>query len=214
MRLPLALLLLSVPALTAETPKCPPPPTHISFEAADFSAQPGVTFRLRHFTAMLVPRASTAPFCYQKMTVVSRAEIFVDNASLTTVFTAKLGESGSKIKDFKVQNGDGTVRLSGKITKIIPIDFIVEGPISTDGTSILLNATKIKADGIPIKALLDIVGQHLGSVLSMGDVGGVVVKDNTISFNPEQIAHLKGRLLTATAAPSGLTLRYGRAPRR
>ncbi len=192
----------------AQPGTCPPAASHISIQSGTYASKPGITFHLRNFNATLVPIGKTAPACYQKMTVVSRAEIFVSNESLTQVFAEKLGGGESKIKGFKVENGIGKVTLSGRITKIVPIEFTIEGPVTTDGTSILLDAGKIKADGIPLKALLTMVGEHLNNVLGLKNIPGISVDDNRLSFFPEQIAHLKGHIESVVTSPQGLTLRY------
>ena len=202
-------LFLLCPRMQASANTCPPPISHIVMQSGDFSSQPGVVFRLRHFSATLVPIGKTAPSCYEKMTVVSRAEIFVSNESLTRVFTEKLGAGETKIKGFKVENGVGKVTLSGRITKIIPLDFSIEGPVTTDGTLLLVDASKIKADGIPVKALLAIVGEHLNSIFAMKGVAGVTVKENQLAFSPEQVAHLKGHIQSVETTAQGLTLHYG-----
>ena len=205
----LVAILLAPGALpAAPAPGCPAYSSHIEVASGSFSSQPGVTFRLRHFVANLVPMGKTAPACSQKMTVVSRAEIFISNESLSKLFTEKLGTTNSKIKEFKVQNDIGKVALTGKIKKLIPIQFSIEGPVTTDGTSLRVEAHSIKADGIPIKALLGLVGEHLSSVLAMKGMPGIAVEENAISFAPEQIAHLKGHIRSVETTAAGLILRY------
>jgi hypothetical protein len=210
----LAALLLALPlTLAAQAPPaCPPQNSHIVIDSGTFSSQPGVLFRLKHFTATLVPMGKSAPLCYGKFTVLSRGEIYVSDESLTAVFAGKLGSSGSKIHDFKVVNAPDKVTLSGTITKVIPIAFSVSGPVTTDGAVLIVTATGIKADGIPVKALLGLIGEHLNSVFSMKGVTGVTVEDNTLRFAPEQIAHLKGHIQSVETTAGGIILRYGRAP--
>lgn len=174
-----------------------------------YSSAPGVTFDLRHFSATLVPQGRSTPLCYQKLTVVSHADIFVSNDSLTRLFDQKLSDSQSKISDFKAVITPDRTTLSGKIKKVIPIEFSVSGPVSTDGRAILLHADKVKADGIPVKALLEMIGEHLSSVLAIKNSPGITVQDNTISFLPEQVAHLKGHILSVECTDSGLILHYG-----
>ena len=204
-------LFLNPLTLHAQPTPCPPP-SHIAIASGTFSSQPGVTFRLSHFVATLEPRAKTAPDCYQKDTVLARGEIFVSNASLTHVFAAKLQGANSKIKDLTIQNTPGKVTLAGHITKIIPIAFTIEGPVSTDGNTLLLDAAKIKADGIPIKELLGLVGEHLSAIFNMNGVKGVAITGNTLSFAPAEIAHLRGHIDSVETTPEGLILRYGKAP--
>ncbi len=206
--LTLLLLTTTAAAQSQPTPTCPQP-THIAMPTATFSSQPGVTFQLHNFAATLDPIGHTYPTCLNRLTVMSHGEIFISNEALTNVFTEKLGNTESKIKGFKIENGAGHVTLSGHITKLIPIDFSVVGPVTTDGTVLLLTAQKIKADGIPIKALLGLIGDHLSSIFNLHGVSGITVTDNTISFSPEQIAHLKGHITAAETSDAGLTLRYG-----
>lgn len=196
----------------AQAPPCPAPVAHISIQTGSYSSQPGVTFELRHFVAALVPQSDKAPDCYGKITAVSHAEIFVSNASLTRVFAEKLGQTASKIKNFEVQNHVGQVTLKGKIVKLIPIDFSISGPLTTDGVALLLDAREIKADGIPVKMLMAMVGEHLGSILKLKGMNGITVEDNRMAFLPEKIAHLKGYISSVETTEEGLTLRYGRKP--
>ncbi len=209
-----ALLFLLSPVLHAQAPACPPPTGHIQFSSSTYSTQPGVTFRLRNFSAALVPQATTAPLCWQKFTVVSHAEIFVSNQSLTRVFAGKLSEGASNMRDFTVVNTVDGVTLSGRIQKVIPIVFSVSGVPTTDGTSILLHADKIKADGIPMKALLQLIGEHLSNVFGLKGVSGVSVQQDTLIFSPEQIAHIKGHLQSLQTTNEGVILRYSPMPTR
>ena len=182
--------------------------SHIVIGSGTFSSQPGVSFRLKNFDATLVPIGKTAPTCYEKMTVVTRAEIFVSNESLSTIFSQKLEASQSKIKDFKVQNGLSGVTLSGKMAHVLPLNFSISGPVTTNGSDIRLDAQKIKADGIPVKELLHLVGAELNSVLQLKGMSGITIEENSLSFSPEQIAHLKGHIAAVETSPEGLTLKY------
>ena len=204
-----SLLFCSVARVQAEP--CTSTVSHISISNGTFSPQPGVMFHLRHFVATLVPMGTKAPACNQKMTVVSHAEIFIDNDSLTKVFTAKLDAAGSKIKGFKVANGEGKVTLSGSITRVIPVQFTVEGPVTTDGTAILVEAKALSADGVPVKSLLALIGQHLNSVLGLKGMDGITVNEDVLSFSPERVGHLRGHIDSVQTSSAGLTLRMSKA---
>ncbi len=198
----------------AQTPQppCPDASSHITIDNGSYSSEPGVAFLLHHFSATLVPDGKTVPSCLEKMTDVAHADIFVSNESLTRVFAKKLGATDSHIHDLKIVHDFGRVTLSGEIQKLVPIKFSIEGPVSTDGTVLSMNAEKITADGIPVKLLLTMVGEHLSSVLGFKGVNGVTVNGNVMSFSPEKIAHLRGFLESIEATPKGLTLHYGRRP--
>ena len=213
---PVVLFLLAASPLAAQNqsqtqPQTCPQPSHIAMTGGTFSSQSGVSFQLRNFAATLQPIGKTYPTCLNKLTVMTHGEIFIDNDSLTQVFNEKIGNTESKIKGFKVENGVGHVTLSGHITKLVPIDFSIIGPVTTDGNVLLLTADKIKADGIPIKALIALIGDHLSSIFNLNGVSGITITENTISFSPEKIAHLKGHIASVETTDKGLLLRYGPA---
>ncbi len=196
-------------AQAQEPPKCPRSESRINMHRGTFSSQPGVLFELHPFVAHLVPMGKNAPRCYEALTVVQHAVIFASNDSLSNIFAAKLRDSDSKLHDLKVMNGDGTVRLTGSMRELVPIQFAIEGPVSTDGDAIRIDVKTIKADGIPIKLLLESLGKNLNLLFGSITVPGIVVDGNTLLFRPEYLAHLKGHILSAISTPAGLTLTYG-----
>ncbi len=210
--LPLCCLTLIPAVLFAQSqgsPECPRIDSHINMHAGTFSSQPGVTFDLHPFVAHLVPMSKDAPMCYQALTVVQHAIIFTSNDSLSNIFAAKLRASNSKLHDLRIINGNGTVRLTGSMRELVPIQFSIEGPVTTDGNAIRVDVNTIKADGIPIKLLLDTLGKNLNLLFGSISVPGIIVDGNTLLFRPEYLAHLKGHILSAISTPTGLTLTYG-----
>jgi hypothetical protein len=194
--------------IAAQPVKCPPYPGRINVASGSYSSQPGVTFKLRGFAADMVSPRRSSPLCFVRTAVVERGEVFVSSETLSHVFEQKLEQANSKITDVKIETGDGTARLSGKVKKVVPIPFTIEGPITTDGTVITLEAKKIKADGVPVKLLLEMVGGHVSSLMNASDVTGVKVDGNKLSFDPEKLGHIRGTLTQALTSPHGLTLKY------
>ena len=150
-----------------------------------------------------------APKCFEKVTDVSRGEIFVSSESLTTLFSAKLATANTKISDLKIEHTANRAILSGKLEKMIPVFFTISGPVSTNGSEIRMDATSIKADGIPVKALMGMVGEHLNTMLQLKGMDGIKVEDNSLSFSPEAVANLHGHISGVSTSAQGLTLRYG-----
>ncbi|MGI4757308.1 MAG: hypothetical protein ACRYGF_10740 [Janthinobacterium lividum] len=187
-----------------------PCPTESSISVAHgwFEASPGVRYQLTDFRAKLIPQGKTAPRCYARTTVVSKAQIFVTSQSLTTVFAQKLQASDSKIKDFAVHNDTDGATLTGTIKKVIPLHFSIQGPVTTDGNLIRLTAKSVKADGIPVKELLKLVGAELNTLLPLKNLKGIQVEEDSLSFSPEAVADLNGHIASVTTSTAGLTLRY------
>ncbi len=206
--LSLVLPLLAFPLLQAEQLKCPDADSQMVMEKGEYSARPGVTFQLQGFSAKMVPRSRRMPLCLSKMANVERGDVFVSSDSLTRLFNQKIQGTESKVKDVKIEMEDKLVHIHGTVKKVLPISFEISGPVSTDGTALRVEAKSIKADGLPVKGLLDMVGAELGSLLGSKSVAGVVVKGNFIFFQPEQLAHVKGHLATAEATPKGLFVKF------
>lgn len=167
-----------------------------------------MTFKLRGFAAEMVSSGKWSPLCFNRVAVVERGEVFVSGDSLSHVFEGKLEQANSKISDVKIEMGEGTARLTGKVKKMIPITFTIEGPVSTDGTLITLEGKTIKGAGVPVKGLLDMVGAHMGSLIGGSNVNGVKVSGNNLSFFPEQLGHIRGHIDQVVASAQGLTLKY------
>jgi hypothetical protein len=207
----LATFVLAPYARAAAPLKCPPPTAEINIVNGIYSSQPGVVFQLRGFVGHVVPRGKHPPLCYVKFTQLERGEIFVSSESLSNIFTQKLEDASSKLKNVKIETGDKTVRITGKFKKVVPVSFEIDGPVSTDGTGITIEALKIKAEGIPVKGLLELLGKHLNSLMGGENFNGVSVQGNSLTFQPAQLAQLRGHIESAIASPAGLTLRYGSA---
>jgi uncharacterized membrane protein YeaQ/YmgE (transglycosylase-associated protein family) len=80
--------------------------------------------------------------------------------------------------------------------------------VSTDGTVLILKAKKISADGIPMKMLLGMVGEHLGNLLGAESVDGVKAVGDTIVFVPASISHVTGRIAKLELTNSGMMLDF------
>jgi hypothetical protein len=206
------ILLLSTSFFGAEQLKCPAPVTRLVTPKGEYSPQAGVTFLLQDFSAHMVQRGKSSPLCFNRTTNIEHGEVFVSSESLSHEFESKIKQSpDSKIHDFKVETKEHLVDLSGSIKKLIPISFTLEGPVTTDGHALVFHATKVKAEGIPLKGLLDMLGKHLSSMMQTDSVNGVLVKGDTIIFEPEQISHVRGHILSADVTSGGLLLKFGDA---
>lgn len=204
--------LLLTPAFAAQSGPCPAHETRLALDKGQYSPMSGVTFDLTNFDASMVAKGKASPLCYQRVTDIRRGDVTVTPQSLSHEFESKMQQSNSKIKDFKIETKEHTVAMSGKVKKVLDIPFTIEGPVSTDGQSLIFHADQIKAAGIPVKGLLGMVGDHLSSLLHSGSMKGVMVKDNTIVFETEQIANVKGHIASADVTPQGLFLKFTEAP--
>ena len=193
----------------AEQLKCPSPVTEMTMEKGQYSPLQGATFNLEGFAAKMVARGKTSPLCFARTTDVLHGQAFISSESLTKLFAQKVQQANASVSDLKIELNSDAAHLSGKVHKKIDIPFEIEGPVSTDGTVLILHAKKIKAEGIPVKGLLGIIGVHLGSLLGSESVDGVAAKGDTLIFEPAKIAHVRGKITSARITSDGLTITFG-----
>jgi hypothetical protein len=172
-------------------------------------------FVLENYSASMVPEGTQMPGCTQKISNIEHGRIIVSGRSLSAMFDEKLKKTHeTKISDLKVETKGDHIAISGKVHKVIPVPFSIEGPVdSPNGADLRLHADKVKAAGIPIKGLLDMVGVELGSMLNPGADKGVIVKDDDLYFQPETLGHIRGRIQHVQVSGNSLVVDFGGAPK-
>ncbi len=190
--------------------RCPAHLTHMHMDRGDYSSQPGAVFELSGFDADMVARGKASPLCFVRTTEIKAGEVFVSSESLTHMFARKLSQSDSKLRDLKVETrDDGTAKLSGTMKKKLDVPFEIDGPVSTDGRNLILQAKNIKAGKLPIKWLLGMMGQNLGKMLQSQNPAGVKANGDTLIFQPAEIAHVEGHISKLQLTNKGLLLTFG-----
>jgi hypothetical protein len=177
-------------------------------DRGEYSSMPGAVFGLQHFAARMVARGKTQPLCSARTTEIEHGQVFISTQSITKIFGQKIKESGSAISDLQVEVKDDQLHLKGKVHKGIDIPFEVAGPVSTDGTNLKLEAKKVKAEHLPVKGLMGMLGMHLSSLLQSEQTQGVVAQGNTLVFEPDKIAHIKGRISAVRLTPKGIDISF------
>jgi hypothetical protein len=209
----LSVLLLSytlTAANTAEPLKCPEgPPRHIVIEKGEYVPRPGVTLHMENFVADLVPRGKQMPYCLKNDTYVLRGRVYVDSAALTRIFNQKLG-ANKKIQDISVKTSGQKLNIGGKVHKLIPLHFEIEGPLNPVERGLVdMHADSIHADGIPAKGLLEMFGKDLGDMVGQPSTNGVKVEENTVRFDVEQLLQMHGEITRVQVLPQGVALEFG-----
>jgi hypothetical protein len=187
---------------------CPAPVTKLLMDNGQYSPVEGAVFNLRNFSATMVARGREMPLCFARMPQVQQGEVLISSESLSRLFQRKIQQSKSQFSDIKIEINDNVARLSGKMHKGVTVPFEIEGPVSTDGTVLLLRAKQIKAEGMPMKGLLEMLGKNLGSLLGSESVDGVTAQGDTLVFRPSKIAYVRGSIAKAQTSAKGLMVTF------
>jgi hypothetical protein len=102
------------------------------------------------------------------------ADLAMDGASLTNLLRQNLATKKSPLSDVKITIENGQLKASGKLQKVVPVPFSMTATVSAapDG-SMRLHATKLKAVGVPVKGLLDLLGLDVGDLMKMPPGSGI-----------------------------------------
>ena len=205
-------LLFCVSLKAAEPLKCPQPVTHIAVTQGEYSPQPGIVFELHDFAADMVSRGKSSPLCFLRTTEILHGDVFVTSASLSRLFQTKAKQSNSSISDLTIETQPDKVVFKGRVKKVISLPFTIEGPVTTDGRVLDVQAKSIKAMGIPVKGLLDAMGKELDSMIHSESVGGVSANGDTLVFQPNNISHVRGHIAKIEVTEKGLSVHFAEAP--
>lgn len=205
----LATTLVGQPVLAANPVKCPEAPSRMVVERGQYSPFDGVTFGLEGFAANMVPRGNRIPLCLVKVNEIQRGRVFLTGESLTNLFNQRTKGTRSSVENVKIATKGQHVVISGKVKKVVPVPFEIEGPVTPAGSALRVDATGIKAAGLPVKGLLKMVGAELGSIF--GGQEGVSVNDNSLLFRPENLANIRAVISAVDVSSKGLLVTFGTA---
>lgn len=138
----------------------------------------GVVLDVRKLDGEFVSRSKAAPPVFDdpnSYTLRLRAaDLAMDGASLTNLLRQNLATTKSPLGDVRITIDNGQLRAAGKLQKVVPVPFSMTAAVSAapDG-SMRLHATKLKAIGVPVKGLLDLLGLDVGDLMKMPPGAGI-----------------------------------------
>jgi hypothetical protein len=139
-----------------------------------------------------------------------KADLGMDGASLTNLLKQALASHPSPLRDVRVTIADGELHADGTLQKGVPVPFSMTATVSAapDG-SMRLHATKLKAVGVPVKGLLDLLGLDMGTLMKMPPGSGMradgddLLMDTAAMLPPPQT---EGRLQRVVVAGNRLSM--------
>jgi hypothetical protein len=138
----------------------------------------GVVLDVRKLDGEFVSRSKVEPPVFDdpnSYTLRLRsADMSLDGAALTNLLQIALATKKSPLSDVKITIENGELKASGKLQKGVTVPFSMTATVSAapDG-SMRLHATKLKAIGVPVKGLLDLLGLDVGDLMKMPPGSGM-----------------------------------------
>jgi hypothetical protein len=197
-------------------------PVHCGIEMRNvlLHAADGVILQVRALDGEFGSRGAGQPPVFddpKSYTVKLRgADISMDVASLNTLLRQSLAtQPSSPIKDVTIALEDGALKATGKLHKGVSVPFSMTASVSAspDG-AIRLHATKLKAVGVPVKGLLDLLGLDVASLMKMPPGSGLRADGDDLLMDPTALLpppRMEGKVKTVSVSGNRLVMQLAGA---
>jgi hypothetical protein len=151
-----------------------PAAIHVGIEMRNLALHvaEGVVLGVRTLDGEFVSHSRTDPPVFddpQSYTLrVGAADLSMDAPSLTNMLRQGLATRPSPLQDVTVTIEAGKLQAKGKLKKGVTVPFSMTATVSTTPDGLLrLHAEKLKAVGVPVKGLLDLLGLKIDDLMKM-----------------------------------------------
>ncbi len=151
----------------------------------------GIVLRVDTLDGELVSRTPGTPPIFDNadsyLLRMASARTAIDAPSLNALMT-RVFSGSSPVKDLKITIANGEIRQTGKLHKGIDVPFSMKTSVAaTSDGRIRLHATSLKAVGIPVKGMLDLIGVDLDNLMKVPGQRGIQVEGDDILLAPAEI---------------------------
>ena len=139
------------------------------------------------------------------------AEVSMDTASLATLLKQTLSSNPSPLSNVTLAIEEGRLHAKGTLHKGVSVPFSMTASVSATPDGLLrLHAEKVKAVGLPVKGLLDLLGLDVADLMKMPAGSGIradkddLLLDTTAMLPPPR---MEGKLTSAAIGGGRLQMR-------
>lgn len=210
----------SVPAPREHGPR-KPADVQIEMRTVRLHVDDGIVLDINRLRGVMVSRTAGKPpvFDDQRSYVmnISSADMSMDMASLSSLMNAHIfAYDGAPLTDLSVRSAaDGRLEMKGKLNKGVTVPFSSKASVSsTDDGRMRVHIESMKAVGVPVAGLMDLLGLKLDDLVSLKNRRGVDVHDDDIVIAPGQVLpppEIRGRLARVGVDRDRLVLTYATA---
>jgi len=136
------------------------------------------------------------------------ADVSMDAASLTTMLKQTLATHPSPLSNVTLTFEEGRLQAKGTLKKGVSVPFTMTASVSPTPDGLLrLHAEKVKAVGVSVKGLLDLVGLDVADIMKMPPGTGIRAdKDDLLLDTPVMLPppRMEGKVAAATVSGNRL----------
>ena len=124
--------------------------------------------------------------------------------------------SDAPIKGIRISNQGGKLNLQGRLHSKgnIPFESVGSLSVTPDG-EIRVHTESVKAAHLPVKGLIDLLGQSIATLIDTRKVHGVRAEQDDLILTPAELfppPHVVGKLTSVTLRGNEIVMTYGSAP--
>jgi hypothetical protein len=145
---------------------------------------------------------------------ISSARISITTESLANVLNQYvLASADAPIKAVRITTQDGKLKIKGRLHSKGDLPFESEGSLSlTSDGEIRIHTEKLKAGHLPVKGLMDILGETIAKLIDTSKVRGLRTDKDDLLLDPSELfppPHIHGRLRAISIVGNEVVQEYG-----
>jgi hypothetical protein len=193
-----------------------PAPIHCGIEMRNVALHlaDGVVLDVRTLDGEFVSHSRTEPPIFDdpgSYTLRMRAaNLSIDGPSLTNMLRLGMASRPSPLEDVTVTIENGALQAKGKLHKGVAVPFSMTASVSTSADGLLrLHATKLKAVGVPLKGLFDLLGLKMDDLMKMPPGSGMRAEGDDLLLDTAALMpppRTEGRLKTVAVSGTRLVM--------
>jgi len=192
-------------------------------QGVDFRVDPSVVMEIRWLHGELVPtREGQSPWFDDPSSFsvkIDQAEIALTPESMSAMMNNYVFKGPkAPVSDVKIEIAGNRLRQSATLNKAVKIHTTIEGELSvTPEGDIRLHPVSIKADGLPVKGLLNLFDVELSEMIKSQESRGLRIVENDFILDPERLLpppRMAGKVTAIRLEGGRIVQTFGGGPRR
>ncbi len=144
---------------------------------------------------------------------ISAARVTMGDGTLTWLLNHRaFAYPGSPLSEIRVTSTPGRVKVQARLKKGIAVGVELEGTLAAHQGKIALTPTSIKANGVAVRGLLDLLGIELAELIQVRTERGVAIAGDRLILDPQRLLpppRIEGAVTAATAESGRVRLSFG-----